>query len=206
MWLACKSFRRYGGLRTDHRHFRVWQKLKQTNLDLAYPLLSVLYASRQGRPARDPVSMLRSCLAMMECGVTSFDVWVKMMHDEPYHSIISGFDPQDIPGVGTFYDFQDRLLQRQRQSRTTPCRPRRRRDKRDKASHHRNKNDLRPHSGIVNRLVDRILRGASPTDIPVETPQKLEFVINRLAVARLGLQLSDAAWDLADEVVEVEVE
>jgi hypothetical protein len=160
---ARNRFRRYGGLRTDHRHFRVWQKLKQTNLDLAYPLLSVLYSSRQGRPARDPVSMLRSCLAMMECSVTSFDVWVKMMHDEPFYAIISGFDPQDIPGVGTFYDFQDRLLQRQRQSRTTHCRPRRHRDKRDKASHHKNKNDLRPHSGIVNRLVDRILARSTPS-------------------------------------------
>ena len=145
MRFAHNRFRRYGGLRTDHRHFLVWQKLMQTNLDLAHPLLSVLYSSRQGRPARDPVSMLRSCLAMMECGVTSFDVWVKMMHDDPFYAIISGFDPQDIPGVGTFYNFQDRLLQRRRQSRTTYCRPRRRRDKKDKANQHKNKNDLRPH-------------------------------------------------------------
>ena len=152
--------RRYG-LRTDHRHFLVWRKLKQTNLDLAYPLLSILYSSRQGRPARNPVSMLRSCLAMMECGVTSFDVWGKMMHDEPFYAFISGFDPKDTPGVGTFYDFQDRLLQRQHRSRTTRCRPRRRRDKRDKANHHKNKYDLRPHSGIVNRLVDRILARSS---------------------------------------------
>ena len=27
---------RYGGLRTDHRHFRVWRKLKATDLDAAY--------------------------------------------------------------------------------------------------------------------------------------------------------------------------
>jgi hypothetical protein len=154
---AHNRFRRSGGLRTDHRHFLVWQKLRQTNLDPAHPLLSVLYSDRQGRPARDPVSMLRSCLTMMECGVTSFDVWVKMMHDDPFYAIISGFDPRDIPGVGTFYDFQDRLLQRQRQSRTTRCRPRRHRDTKDKAHQHKNKNDLRPHSGIVNRLVDRIL-------------------------------------------------
>jgi hypothetical protein len=160
---ARNRFRRYGGLRTDHRHFLVWQKLKQTNLDPAYPLLSVLYSSCHGRPARDPVSMLRSCLAMMECGVTSFDVWVKMMHDDPFYAIISGFDPQDIPGVGTFYDFQDRLLQRQRRPRTTCCRPRRRRDKRDKSNQHKNKNDLRPHSGIVNRLVDRILARSTPS-------------------------------------------
>ncbi len=160
---ARNRFRRYGCLYTNHRHFHVWQKLKQTNLDLAYSLLSVLYSRRQGRPARDPVSMLRSCLAMMECGVTSFDVWVDMMHDDPLYAIISGFDPQDIPGVGTFYDFEDRLIQRQRQSRTTRCRPRRRRDKRDKANHHKNKNDLQPHKDIVNRLADRILARDVPS-------------------------------------------
>ena len=56
------------------------------------------------------------------------------------------------------------------------------------------------------RMVDRLLHGADPADIPVETPQKLELVINRLVVDRLGLELPDEAWDLADEVLEIEVE
>jgi hypothetical protein len=30
---------RCGGLRTNHRHFRVWRKLKKTNLDEAYAIL-----------------------------------------------------------------------------------------------------------------------------------------------------------------------
>ena len=94
---------------------------------------------------------------MMECGVTSFDVWVQMMRGDPFYALISGFDPEDTPGVGTFYNFQDRLLQRSPQSRTTPCRPRRRRDQRDKADHLKDKNNLRPHRNILNRLVDRIL-------------------------------------------------
>jgi hypothetical protein len=100
--------------------------------------------------------MLRCCLAMTECGITSFDVWVPMMRDDPFYALISGFDPQNIPGVGTFYDFQDRLLQRTPQPRTTRCHPHRRRDQRDKADHHKDKNDLRPHQDIINRLADRI--------------------------------------------------
>jgi len=155
---------RYGGLRTNHRHFQVWRKLERTDLDLAYPILSTLYSHDQGRPARHPVCMLRSCLAMAECSVTSFTVWVRMMHDDSFYALISGFDPQDIPGVGTFYDFQDRLLQRPRQPRTTPRRPHRRREQRDKADQHKDKNDLRPHRDIVNRLADRILaRSFQPT-------------------------------------------
>jgi hypothetical protein len=69
--------------------------------------------------------------------------------------------------VGTFYDFQDRLLQRPRQPRTTQRRPYRRRNQRDKADHHKDKNDLRPHRDIVNRLADRILaRPFQPTPLP----------------------------------------
>jgi hypothetical protein len=151
---------RYGGLRTDHRHFQVWRKLQSTNLDAAYLLLAVLYSDSQGRPARHPICMLRSCVAMMECGVTSFTVWVHMMRDDPFYALISGFHPQDVPGVGTFYEFQDRLLQRPRQPRTTPRRPYRRRNQRDKANRHKDKNDLRPHKDIVNRLADRILARA----------------------------------------------
>jgi hypothetical protein len=110
--------------------------------------------------------MLRSCLAMMLCGVTSFDTWVAMMLDEPFYALISGFDPRDVPGVGTFYDFQDRLLQLPRQARTQLHRPYRRRDQRDKACQHKDKNDLRPHVDIVNRLANRIqARDFHPTHL-----------------------------------------
>ena len=64
--------RRYGSLRADHRHFQAWLKLKRTNLDQAYPILAPLYSPDKGCLARQPTCMLRSCLAMIECGVTSF--------------------------------------------------------------------------------------------------------------------------------------
>ncbi|MCH9662203.1 MAG: hypothetical protein K0U66_00915 [Gammaproteobacteria bacterium] len=100
--------------------------------------------------------MLRSCLAMMASGETSFDEWVGQMRDEPFYALISGFEPHDVPGVGTFYDFQDRLLQREPQARSHRRRPYQRRDVRDQAATHKDKNDLRPHAGIVNRLTERI--------------------------------------------------
>lgn len=83
-----------GGLRTDHRHFGVWRKLEATNLDPAYDILIPLYTEGQGRPARHPVCMLRSCLAMMLCDITSFDEWVATMRDDPFYAIISGFPPR----------------------------------------------------------------------------------------------------------------
>ena len=110
----------HGALHTDHIHFHVWRKLKATSLDAAYAILAPLYVAAKGRPAWDPVCMLRSCLAMMLRGITSFDIWVQTMRTDPFYAIISGFLPEKTPGVGTFYDFQDRLLGRKRQRRTTP--------------------------------------------------------------------------------------
>ena len=64
--IALAYSRRHGGLRTDHRHYHVWQKLKEVNLGHTYPLLAILYSDTRGRLGRDPLSMLRSCLAMMK--------------------------------------------------------------------------------------------------------------------------------------------
>jgi len=104
-----RKARCYGGLNPGHRDYAVWEKLRQTNLEAAYPLLAPLY-SVMGCPARDPVTMLRACLAMMLCGETSFTHWVALLRDEPFYALLCGFDPEDVPGVGTFYDFQDRVL------------------------------------------------------------------------------------------------
>ena len=118
---------------SKHRDYAVWRKLAVTNLDGAYTQLAPLYVAGWGRPAWDPVTMLRSYLAMMLCGETSVDAWVEQMRDEPFYALISGFAPSRVPGVGTFYDFQDRVLQRERQPRSHLRRPYRRREERDQA-------------------------------------------------------------------------
>jgi hypothetical protein len=69
----------------------------------------------------------------------------------------AAFPPDDIPGVGTFYDFQDRLLQRASHPRTVERFSHWLRTQCDKADHHKDKNNLQPHRGIINRLADRIL-------------------------------------------------
>jgi putative tryptophan/tyrosine transport system substrate-binding protein len=52
------------------------------------------------------------------------------------------------------------------------------------------------------RLVDRILQGAKPGELPFERPTRYELIVNLKTAKAMGLKISDSFLLLADEIIE----
>ncbi len=80
------------------------------NLDLSYTdILMANKYSKFGSAPRTPSCMQRSYLLSIDFKVTSLTEWVAQLKFNPLYAILSGFEVGNTLGVGTFYDFINRL-------------------------------------------------------------------------------------------------
>ena len=91
-----------------HEYRQAQAMVRSADLDFLGPILAPLYAS-DGRPARDPIPVLRSYLVMCHLGESSITEWVDRLVREPILARLCGLDPERPPGVGTFYDLLHRI-------------------------------------------------------------------------------------------------
>jgi hypothetical protein len=161
------------------------------DLEPLRPQLQAFYHPKpRGTPPRDPIQMFRSLLCMILSGQTlSFTKWVKLLHSQPLFAALSGFE-NGSPGVGTFYDFSNRLFPETtdpiiRQAIFKP------KDS-DK--------DRPPRAGIVQRLVTKAIDNLDKP-LPPFPALRLNLLLKPIVLRsnELGLLSPSQAIDLAGD-------
>lgn len=83
-------------------------KLLTLNLDPLKELLEPYY-SITGRPAIHQPEIFRSIILMLERKKTSLAKWVKKTKSDSFLAALIGCNPDEVPPLGSYYDFIDRL-------------------------------------------------------------------------------------------------
>jgi hypothetical protein len=138
---------------------------------------------QKGTKPRDPASMMRSYLLYLVIQpTTSITDWVSQLRRVPLYAILSGFEPGDTPGVGTFHDFFDRIWDSDQANIKRKVRPKRKKKKKKKRPKKGEKETLK-NPGIVEKLVNRYFKYGSKQKFLPQDPLFDFFQSQFLAVS-----------------------
>ena len=161
-------------------------KLWITDISYITTLLNDNY-SIKGPSPRDPASMLRSyTLFLLTNPTIGITKWVDELHRVPLYAILSGFEPGDVPGVGTFYDFFNRLWGLDFDNVKSNSKHKRKKKRKKKPK--KGEKQAPKNSGIVKKLITRFFRdGAKKKTLPGD--RLFEFFQSQIlsVSAKLGL-------------------
>lgn len=160
-------------------------KLWLTDLSAVTSLLRDSYGETGPEP-RDPASMLRSFLVFLFTNPSiGISEWVNELKRVPLYAVLSGFTPGDTPGIGTFYDFFNRLWGAQKNNSKPRKQYRKRKSKKGKK-----KGEKAPTTtpGKIKRLVKWAMRNINvKKDLP--TDQLFEFFQSQFLAVSADLDL-----------------
>lgn len=144
----------------------ILEKVYILNLDNVITLVQDRYAST-GRPAHNQPEIFRALVVMCHFkeGITTF---VKKLKAFPMLATVCGFEPDSVPGVGTFYDYLDRFWVGEEPSKVVR-EPRKKISKKPKTGEKLPEAD----SNRVATLVENVLKGSSFEDRPEHLMQKI---------------------------------
>lgn len=155
-----------GVLTLVNKDWPVITKLWITDLSYTTKWLHDSYSDKGPAP-RDPASMLRAYLLFLITNPTiGITKWVDQLYRVPLYAILCGFEPGDVPGIGTFYDFFQRLWASDNQNVMPKVKPKKKKTKKNKKPK-KGEKAAPKNPGIVRKLVDRALRyGSKQKQLP----------------------------------------
>lgn len=114
-----------------------------------------------GPKPRLPSDMIRSMMVALMFKITNYTAWSAQLKINHLAAIISGFHPNDTPGVGTFYDFTDRLWLSDKNNLSPHAKP----PKMKKVQKPKNPDDKAdPIEDITVEQLIKQLKASPPTD------------------------------------------
>ncbi|WP_422445604.1 hypothetical protein [Thermoanaerobacterium sp. DL9XJH110] len=104
----------------------------------------------------------------MDLGYHSVTKWVEVLRSDDILAVLSGFEPHNTPGVGTFYDFFDRLWLEDRKTRIERRFKLRSPIKKPKKKLKAGSKQPVKHPGVVGKLCKRFMDGRVPFPLRAE--------------------------------------